>query len=159
MPIKYTVRISMGIGLRPLPVVQFAPGYNPVMVAGPNPTTMRIGLSFGQSWAFAATLKRHGLDLRRDRARTLQVNVGYRCDLACRHCHLEAGPRRPEMMARATMDEVIAYARRGNFQVADITGGAPELVADLDHLLRGLVRGSAGRQTVRPRRGRRHSVG
>lgn len=88
---------------------------------------------------FAATLKRHGLALRRDATRTLQVNVGYRCDLACRHCHLEAGPRRPEMMSRATMDEVLAYARRGSFQVADITGGAPELVADLDHLLRGLA--------------------
>ena len=66
-------------------------------------------------------------------------DVGYRCDLSCRHCHLEAGPQRSEMMSRETMDEVIAYARRGKFQVADITGGAPELVADLDHLLRGLA--------------------
>lgn len=88
---------------------------------------------------FAATLERHGLELRRNAARTLQVNVGYRCDLACRHCHLEASPQRTETMSRATMDEVIAYARRGRFQVADITGGAPELVAELDHLLRGLT--------------------
>jgi len=88
---------------------------------------------------FAAALKGCGLELRRDATRTLQVNVGYRCDLSCRHCHLEAGPQRSEMMSRETMDEVIAYARRGNFQVADITGGAPELVADLDHLLRGLA--------------------
>jgi radical SAM/Cys-rich protein len=70
----------------------------------------------------------------------LQVNVGYRCDLACRHCHLAAGPTRGEMMTRATMQAVIAYARRGNFQVVDITGGAPELVPELDHLLTGLAR-------------------
>jgi radical SAM/Cys-rich protein len=89
---------------------------------------------------FNATLDRHGLTLTRGATRTLQVNVGYRCDLTCRHCHLAAGPHRSEMMSRATMDDVIAYARRGSFQVADITGGAPELVPNLDQLLIGLAR-------------------
>jgi radical SAM/Cys-rich protein len=89
---------------------------------------------------FHNTLTRHGLTLARGETRTLQVNVGYRCDLACRHCHLAAGPTRGEMMTRATMQAVIAYARRGNFQVVDITGGAPELVPELDHLLTGLAR-------------------
>jgi radical SAM/Cys-rich protein len=89
--------------------------------------------------AFALALQHHGLQLLRGETRTLQVNVGYRCDLACRHCHLAAGPQRPEVMSRATMDEVIAYARRGGFRVADVTGGAPELVAGLDYLLAGLA--------------------
>ena len=88
---------------------------------------------------FPEILARHGLELRRGETRTLQVNVGYRCDLSCRHCHLTAGPQRQEMMSRATMGEVIAYARRGAFQVADVTGGAPELVPDLDYLLTGLA--------------------
>ena len=89
---------------------------------------------------FNDTLTRHGLALTRGETRTLQVNVSYRCDLACRHCHLAAGPTRGEMMTRATMQAVIAYARRGSFQVADVTGGAPELAPDLDYLLTGLAR-------------------
>lgn len=89
---------------------------------------------------FNETLAGHGLILVRGETRTLQVNVGYRCDLTCRHCHLAAGPTRGEMMARPTMQAVIAYARRGSFQVADVTGGAPELVPDLDYLLTGLAR-------------------
>jgi radical SAM/Cys-rich protein len=88
---------------------------------------------------FNDTLDRHGLPLARGETRTLQVNVGYRCDLACRHCHLAAGPTRGEMMTRATMQAVIAYARRGSFLVADVTGGAPELAPDLDYLLTGLA--------------------
>lgn len=95
---------------------------------------------FSAEAEFNATLDRHGLTLARGATRTLQVNVGYRCDLACRHCHLAAGPTRGEMMTRATMRAVIAYARRGRFLMADVTGGAPELVPDLDYLLTGLAR-------------------
>lgn len=89
--------------------------------------------------SFEATLARHGLELRRDRCYTLQVNVGLKCDLACRHCHLSAGPNRTETMSRQTMQEVIDFAWRASFQVADITGGAPELVPDLDFLIAGLA--------------------
>ena len=96
--------------------------------------------AFAIETEFNDTLDRHGLPLARGETRTLQVNVGYRCDLACRHCHLAAGPTRGELMTRATMQAVIAYARRGGFQVADVTGGAPELVPDLDYLLTGLAR-------------------
>lgn len=84
---------------------------------------------------FQQTLERHGLALHRGRATILQVNVGLRCDLACRHCHLDAGPHRQEMMDRTTMDAVISYARRGTFQTVDLTGGAPELVPDLPYLI------------------------
>lgn len=81
---------------------------------------------------FSCTLKRQGLSLTRGRCRGLQVNVGLLCDLACRHCHLEAGPRRREIMRAETMAEVVAFARRGRFELVDITGGAPELVPGIE---------------------------
>lgn len=89
--------------------------------------------------SFADTLAGHGLELRKSRPDTLQVNVGYACNLACRHCHLEAGPQRTEVMGRAVMDEVVALARRAPFVLADITGGAPELNPNLPHLLEGMA--------------------
>ena len=88
---------------------------------------------------FNQALKRHGLQLQRAHTHTLQVNVGLLCDLACRHCHLEAGPGRPEVMRRETMDEVIAFASRCRFQLIDITGGAPELVPHFGYLIEQLA--------------------
>ena len=88
---------------------------------------------------FADALARHGLSLVRDRVHTLQVNTGYLCNLRCRHCHLEAGPGRKEIMSRETMDAVVSFARRFPFQVLDVTGGAPELVPDLPFLVDGLA--------------------
>jgi len=87
---------------------------------------------------FAAVLERRGLSLVRDRIHTLQVNTGYLCNLRCRHCHLEAGPGRPERMSRETMEAVISLARRFPFLVIDITGGAPEMLPDLPFLIEGL---------------------
>ena len=57
----------------------------------------------------------------------LQVNVGYRCNLACRHCHVQGGPDRQEMMSRETVDALLAIIRSGRIRTVDITGGAPEL--------------------------------
>jgi radical SAM/Cys-rich protein len=88
---------------------------------------------------FADILVRYGLSLVRDRVHTLQVNTGYLCNLRCRHCHLEAGPGRKEIMSRETMAAVLSFARRFPFQVIDITGGAPELVPDLPFLVEGLA--------------------
>lgn len=88
---------------------------------------------------FQAALQRHGLRLERDRTTALQVNVGLNCHLACRHCHLEAGPGRSEAMERAVMDAVIGCAGRLGFSSIDITGGAPELVPDIEYLLRSLA--------------------
>ncbi len=88
---------------------------------------------------FADALARHGLSLGRDRVHTLQVSTGYLCNLRCRHCHLEAGPGREEVMSRETMAAVVSFARRFPFQVHDVTGGAPELVPDLPFLIEGLA--------------------
>jgi radical SAM/Cys-rich protein len=88
---------------------------------------------------FADGLERRGLSLVRGEITTLQVNTGYLCNLHCRHCHLEAGPGRAEIMSRETMAAVLAFARRFPFQILDVTGGAPELVPDLPFLIDGLA--------------------
>lgn len=88
--------------------------------------------------SFANSLKEHGLQLKRSKTTTLQVNVGLICNLACKHCHLNGSPQRKEIMTRETMDHVIEFAKKNSFDVADITGGAPELVPDLEYLITGL---------------------
>ncbi|MCF7991569.1 MAG: arsenosugar biosynthesis radical SAM protein ArsS [Thiohalocapsa sp.] len=67
--------------------------------------------------------------LTRRRPTTLQVNLGYRCNQSCLHCHVDAGPKRREEMDAETLDAVVAYLRRGDTRILDITGGAPELNA------------------------------
>ena len=65
--------------------------------------------------------------LRRAELAVLQVNLGYRCNQACAHCHVDAGPNRTEQMAGKTWDRVLAFARARGVQTLDLTGGAPEL--------------------------------
>ncbi|MBX9034418.1 arsenosugar biosynthesis radical SAM (seleno)protein ArsS [Gordonibacter massiliensis (ex Traore et al. 2017)] len=67
---------------------------------------------------------------------TMQVNVGYRCNLACSHCFLESGPRRTEVMSRDTMEAVLAAFATGGFRTLDITGGSPEMNPDLEWFVR-----------------------
>src|SRR6266849_3592162 len=78
---------------------------------------------------FDATLARHGLSsIRRESVRVIQVNVGKLCNQACHHCHVDAGPRRTEIMTRATAERVIEIlAASPGVTTLDITGGAPEL--------------------------------
>jgi radical SAM/Cys-rich protein len=68
-----------------------------------------------------------GACLRAESVDTFQVNVGLRCNQACAHCHLGAGPDRPEQMSWATMRQVVDAAQRAECELVDITGGAPEL--------------------------------
>jgi radical SAM/Cys-rich protein len=63
----------------------------------------------------------------RRRLETLQVNVGYKCNQTCVHCHVNAGPNRTETMPREVADEVLAFLRNSDVKTLDITGGAPEL--------------------------------
>ena len=84
---------------------------------------------------FNKTLTRHDLRLTRDETAILQINVGLLCNQKCRHCHLDAGPHRPENMDRATAGQVVAYAERSGFDIVDITGGAPELNPNLEYLV------------------------
>jgi radical SAM/Cys-rich protein len=57
----------------------------------------------------------------------LQINVGYRCNLECRHCHVEAGPKRSEIMARDIMEQCLEVFKDYPIPTIDITGGSPEL--------------------------------
>ena len=65
--------------------------------------------------------------IRRRRVETLQVNLGYKCNQTCVHCHVNAGPTRTEMMDWKTVSEVVSYLRISGVKTLDITGGAPEL--------------------------------
>ncbi len=65
--------------------------------------------------------------IRRGRLDTLQVNVGYRCNQTCVHCHVDASPYRTEEMAAEVVDVVLAFLERQGVATLDITGGAPEL--------------------------------
>ncbi len=64
---------------------------------------------------------------RRERLLTLQVNLGYRCNQSCLHCHVNAGPNRTEAMDSATIDTVLDVLREARIATLDLTGGAPEL--------------------------------
>lgn len=66
----------------------------------------------------------------------LQLNLGYLCNLSCVHCHVNAGPKRTEMMSRETIDQVLALAEAANIHTLDLTGGAPEMHADFRYLVR-----------------------
>jgi radical SAM/Cys-rich protein len=85
--------------------------------------------------SFGSVIAGNGLALTRGDTHTLQVNVGLLCNQLCRHCHLDAGPDRPEIMDVPTVREVIAFAGRHRFQVIDVTGGAPEMNPHLGEML------------------------
>jgi radical SAM/Cys-rich protein len=74
--------------------------------------------------------------IRRAALDTLQVNLGYRCNQACLHCHVNASPDRKEMMGRETVDQVLDVLRARRLAVLDLTGGAPELNPNFRHLVR-----------------------
>lgn len=79
--------------------------------------------------------------VRRIRLATLQVNLGYRCNQSCIHCHVNAGPSRTEIMTRDTIDQIIGYLGASEVSALDITGGAPELnphFRDLVNTARGM---------------------
>ncbi|MEO8739017.1 MAG: arsenosugar biosynthesis radical SAM (seleno)protein ArsS [Casimicrobiaceae bacterium] len=65
--------------------------------------------------------------IRRNRLETLQVNLGYRCNQSCTHCHVAAGPTRTEEMSRHNVEAVLAFLGKHEIATLDITGGAPEL--------------------------------
>jgi radical SAM/Cys-rich protein len=75
--------------------------------------------------------------LRRRRVETLQVNLGYRCNQSCVHCHVAASPQRTEMMDADTTQLVLQVLRTRGVRTLDLTGGAPELNVHFRDLVRG----------------------
>jgi radical SAM/Cys-rich protein len=98
--------------------------------------------------SFQAVLEQHGCKpLLRGPIRTLHVNLGKRCNQACHHCHVEAGPNRREAMEPRTAERVLELLERSpSVSTLDVTGGAPELAA----VFRPLVQGARalGRQLI-----------
>lgn len=70
---------------------------------------------------------RHFPAIERERIDTLQLNLGYLCNISCIHCHVNAGPRRTELMDRDTMELALAVAAKLRVRNLDLTGGSPEM--------------------------------
>jgi radical SAM/Cys-rich protein len=85
---------------------------------------------------FGAMMARHGFaPPLRGALDTLQVNVGKLCNQACHHCHVDAGPKRTEIMTLATAERVVRFMRASpGIRTVDITGGAPELNPNFRYL-------------------------
>ena len=70
-----------------------------------------------------------------DGIKILQVNLGYRCNMSCKHCHIKAGPDRNEEMDKETIGVVLKVLRENDIGTLDITGGAPELSPGFRYLV------------------------
>ena len=95
-----------------------------------TPTNSRVDRQ-----SFSRTLTAHGLTLRRSRTEILQLNVGKLCDLTCVHCHVNAGPKRKEVITRETVERILKWLAHTNIPTVDITGGAPEMAPDFRYLV------------------------
>lgn len=97
---------------------------------------------------FAAKLAEHSLALRHTRTEILQVNVGKLCNLTCVHCHVNAGPKRKEIMTRDTIDRVIAWLAKTDIATVDLTGGAPEMIPDFRYFVERVTELSPRRRVI-----------
>src|SRR6476646_6865325 len=84
---------------------------------------------------FAHKLAEQSVSLRRTRPEILQVNVGKLCNLTCVHCHVNAGPKRKEIMTRETVDRIIDWLLKSDIPTVDLTGGAPEMIPDFCYFI------------------------
>ncbi|MCK4494020.1 MAG: arsenosugar biosynthesis radical SAM protein ArsS [Methylococcales bacterium] len=74
--------------------------------------------------------------LTRGTLETLQLNLGYLCNLSCLHCHVNAGPTRRELMSKETIDQVLTLAKKLGVKTLDLTGGAPEMNPHFQYLIK-----------------------
>lgn len=84
---------------------------------------------------FQGTLAGHGRELLRAEPEILQLNVGKLCNLTCSHCHVNAGPKRKEIITRETLDRVLDWLAATHIPTLDLTGGAPEMIPDFRHAI------------------------
>jgi len=73
--------------------------------------------------------------IQRSKLEILQVNLGYRCNQSCLHCHVNAGPKRTEEMSRHNIEDILSFIKKQNISTLDVTGGAPELNAHFKYLV------------------------
>lgn len=77
---------------------------------------------------FSSSLRAHNIEVIRPiDTSILQINLGYMCNQTCKHCHVDAGPDRKEIMTRETMQEILDVLACNTFETLDLTGGAPEM--------------------------------
>ncbi|EPY2307883.1 arsenosugar biosynthesis radical SAM (seleno)protein ArsS [Clostridium sporogenes] len=70
----------------------------------------------------------------------MQINIGKLCNLTCKHCHVEAGPSRTEIMNLETMKDCLQVFKENNFSILDITGGAPEMNPNFEWLVKEAIK-------------------
>jgi len=87
---------------------------------------------------FAATLSASGQALQRVPPRVLQINTGKLCNLTCVHCHVNAGPKRKEIMTRETVDRLLDWVGSTSIELVDLTGGTPEMIPDFRYFVESL---------------------
>jgi len=97
---------------------------------------------------FIHTLEQHRLKLQRKNPKILQLNVGKICNLACVHCHVNAGPWRKEVMTRETIDNILRWLEPTDIETVDLTGGAPEMIPDFRYLVAALKRQATARHII-----------
>lgn len=86
--------------------------------------------------AFAEQLRKYGVyPLKATGIDTLQMNITFRCNLACKHCHVKAGRQRTEMMSQKILTQCVKAAEHPAIITIDITGGAPEMHPDIEWLI------------------------
>jgi radical SAM/Cys-rich protein len=95
---------------------------------------------------FDRKLAHHGMTLRRAKLHTLQINLGRKCNQACRHCHVDAAPWRTEMIDKTTAHRIAKWIQQYRPTVVDITGGAPELSEFFRYLVE--TAGAAGAEVI-----------
>ena len=111
------------------PIIQQFPG----VVTDPTALAKKLDPAVKQT--FSRTLADHRLTLRRGRTEILQLNVGKLCNLTCIHCHVNAGPKRKEIITRDTIDRILEWLAGAGIAIVDLTGGAPEMVPDFRYLV------------------------
>ena len=87
--------------------------------------------------SFFEKLKSYNINLLRNNLTTLQVNMGKLCNQACSHCHVEAGPKRTEVMDIKVISKILSLLKKkNNIKIIDITGGAPELNSNFRYFIK-----------------------
>lgn len=85
---------------------------------------------------FELALEAGGKPLSRGKTEILQVNVGKLCNLTCIHCHVNAGPKRKEIMTGETVDQILDWFEKTDIPTLDLTGGTPEMMPDFQRLVK-----------------------
>src|SRR5690242_19101820 len=98
----------------------------------------------------AQKLAQHAISLRSGHPESLQVNVGKLCNLICVHCHVNAVPKRKEIMSRETIYRIIGWLAKTDIPTVDLTGGAPEMIPDFRFFIQRVKELQPARHVIDP---------